>query len=294
MENARKAAEHAAFFGPNSRVIFDAVSLNISGDKFYEYGDLQAAIREFQQALRLNPNHVNVHNSLGVCYGVIGDYKLALAAFSEALRLENHEYMAVYNIGLIHLLQDRKHEALEYFLKAHTLRADVYEVLFQTGNLYVDLRQPQKARPYLEHAARLRTRSGSLYRLLGDCYADLGLSDNAISAYKKAVKVNPEDSMALSALGCLFDQKGENPEISMVFFRESVRLSPENPVFRQRLGRLYFKLNRLEEALQEFEEAGLLGQNAAEDICRVRERMEAGESAESDRTRLRCRPASTA
>jgi len=38
LENARKAAEHAAFFGPNSRVAFDAVSLNISGDQCYERG----------------------------------------------------------------------------------------------------------------------------------------------------------------------------------------------------------------------------------------------------------------
>jgi len=53
-----------------------------------------------------------------------------------------------------------------------------------------------------------------------------------------------------------------------------VRLSPENPLFRERLARLYLKLNRLEEALKEFEQAGLLGQDSAEDIRRVRERME--------------------
>jgi tetratricopeptide (TPR) repeat protein len=273
LENARKAAEHAAFFGPDSRVAFDAVSLNISGDRFYERGDLQAAMHEFQKALQLDPQHVNVRNSLGVCYGEIGDYERALAEFSEVLRLEDREYMAVYNMGLIHLLLDRKDEALECFLKAHALRADVFEVLFQTGKLYVDIGQPQSARPYLEQAARLRTRSGSVYRVLGDCYASLELSDQAITAYKKAVKANPGDSMALSALGCLFDKLGENPEIAMVFCKESVRLAPENPLFHHRLAGLYFKHNRLEEALQEFEQAGFLGQDAAEDIRRVRQQM---------------------
>ncbi len=36
IDNARKALDHAAFFGPGSAVNFDAVSLNISGDKLYD------------------------------------------------------------------------------------------------------------------------------------------------------------------------------------------------------------------------------------------------------------------
>jgi tetratricopeptide (TPR) repeat protein len=274
LENARKAAEHAAFFGPNSRVAFDAVSLNISGDKCYEHGDIPAAIREFQKALQLDPHNVNVHNSLGVCYGVLGDHRQAAEAFTRALALESGEYMAVYNLGLIHLLQGRRQEALEHFLRAGALHGDIFEIQFQTGKLRLEMGNPQAARPLLERAVRLRSRSGNAQRLLGDCYADLDLPDKAIGAYQKAVKVNPGDSFALSALGRLFDQQGENPEIALVFCQESVRLSPDNPLFRRRLGHLYFRLNRLEEALREFEQAGLLGQDSTEDIRRVRERME--------------------
>jgi len=273
LENARKAAEHAAFFGPNSRVAFDAVSLNISGDTCYERGDIPAAIHEFQKALQLDPQNVNVHNSLGVCYGVLGDHGRALEAFAHALSLESGEYMAVYNMGLIHLLQGRREEALEQFLRAGDMHGDIFEIQFQTGKLRLEMGNPQAARPLLERAARMRSRSGNAQRLLGDCYAELNLPEKAIGAYQKAVKVNPGDSLALSALGRLFDERGENPEIAMIFCKESVSLSPQNPLFRKRLGRLYLKLNRLEEALKEFEQAGLLGQDSAEDIRRVRERM---------------------
>jgi tetratricopeptide (TPR) repeat protein len=274
LDNAGKAAEHAAFFGPNSRVAFDAVSLNISGDTCYERGDIQAAIHEFQKALQLDPQNVNVHNSLGVCYGVLGDYGRALEAFASAASLDSGEYMAVHNMGLIHLLQGRREAALEQFLKAGELHGDIFEIQFQTGKLRLEMGDPPAARPLLERAARLRPRSGSAQRLLGDCYAELDLPEKAISAYQKAVKVNPGDSLALSALGRLFDEQGENPEIAMLFCRESVSLAPENPLFRKRLGRLYLKLNRLEEALEEFEQAGRLGQDSSDDIRRVRERME--------------------
>ena len=271
--NARKAVDHAAFFGPGSRVAFDAVSLNISGDQSYERGDLPSAICEFEHALALDPDHVNVHNSLGVCYAVLGNYDRALEQFSAALRLDSGEHMAVYNIGMIHALTGRRDAALGFFLKANALRGDVFEILLQTGKLYLEMGQPQTARPFLEQAARLRARSGHVYRLLGDCYAAVGLPEKAIAAYKKAVKANPADSAALSALGCLFDERGENPEIAMVFCKESVRLVPDNPVFRRRLGGLYLKLNRLEEALAEFEQAGRLGYDAADDLRQIRERM---------------------
>ncbi|MBW1897373.1 MAG: diguanylate cyclase [Deltaproteobacteria bacterium] len=37
LDNARKALDHAAFFWPNTVTPFDAVSLNISADKLYQF-----------------------------------------------------------------------------------------------------------------------------------------------------------------------------------------------------------------------------------------------------------------
>ena len=113
LDNAVKALDHAAFFGPDSLVLFDAVSLNISGDTFYQKGDIDSAVKEFKTALALDPSNVNVHNSLGVCYGVMGNFDEAKAAFLETIRLDPEEIMAVYNLGLVHLLTDQKEKALK-------------------------------------------------------------------------------------------------------------------------------------------------------------------------------------
>ena len=73
VENARKALVHASFFGPGSVVAFDAVSLNISGDAMYQAGDVTGAAKEFERGLEIDPREENLHNSLGVCFGVQGD-----------------------------------------------------------------------------------------------------------------------------------------------------------------------------------------------------------------------------
>ena len=193
INNARKALDHASFFGANSLVAFDDVSLNISGDKYYEKGKIQKAINEFNLALELDPNNVNVHNSLGVCYGLQSHYDSAIANLQKAIALDPGEYMAYYNLGLVHLLIEQRDRALEYFLDADKINGNNYEVAFQTGKLYLETGNLKNCRPYLERAAELEPESGQVYRYLGDCYAAVQMPEAAISAYKKAIKHNPHD-----------------------------------------------------------------------------------------------------
>ena len=77
----------------------------------------------------------------------------------------------------------------------------------------------------------------------------------------------------MSALGCLFDDQGENSEITMMFCRESVELAPDNALFRYRLGRLYSNQNHLDQALSEFQQARKLGYDAANDIKEIEDRL---------------------
>jgi tetratricopeptide (TPR) repeat protein len=60
-----------------------------------------------------------------------------------------------------------------------------------------------------------------------------------------------------------------------MFCEESVKLSPENGLFRYRLGRLYFKQNRLPDALKEFKKADLLDHDASEYIEKIQNQLPA-------------------
>jgi len=183
--------------------------------------------------------------------------------------------MALFNLGLVHALKKQPERALEFFLNADKINSDVYEVTFQSGKLYFESGDLDKAKLFLERAAKLDPDSAAVHRYLGDCYAAGNLTQDAITAYKKAIRHNPQDAASMSALGCLFDDQGENPEITLMFCRESVGLSPENGLFRYRLGRLYFKQNRLDEALKEYKKANQFGYDAARDIQEIRNRLAA-------------------
>ncbi len=251
-DNARKALEHSICSGPDTVISFNAVSLNISGDRLYQEGNLYGAVEEFRAALFLDPMNTTARNSLGVCYGVLKLYEKALEEFESAIRMNPEDIMAVYNAGLVHVLTGNKDKALECFFKAEEIGGHVFEAVFQIGKVYLESGEFDKAKTFLEKATRLKPSSAMGFRYLGDCYAAMNMSDEAIRAYKKAIRQNPYDAAALSAMGYLFDLKGENPEIATVFCQHSVELAPENGLFRHRLGMLYLKQNRTEDALEAF------------------------------------------
>ncbi len=274
IDNAGKALTHAAFFGPNSIVSFDAVSLNISGDNLYQNGDIHGAITEFETALLLDPSDVNIRNSLGVCYGALGDYGKALKEFKAALKLDPDAVMVLYNIGLVKMLTGKNAEALKYFLDADQKKEeDIFEVAFQVGRVYLDMGKSEMAKEFLEKAVTLNPESWPALHSLGECCTALNMTDEAISAYKKAIRKNPNDAESLSAIGCLFDLLGENPEITTIFCQQSIDIAPENGLYRYRLGSLYLKRNQLEDALIQFQKSHELGHDARKMIKKIKKLM---------------------
>lgn len=257
--NAKKALEHADFFGPGSIVAFDAVSLNISGDKLYQDGDIDGAIKEFKTALLFDPDNVNVHNSLGVCYGVLGDFVKAIKEFKASIKFAPKEIMPLYNAGLVYHLIGKKEKALKHFLKAGDLGEELFEINFQTGKLLLGTGKPEEGRKYLEKALNMRPESSVALFYLGESFAVTGMHDDAEIAYKKAIKINPNDAASLSSLGWIYETENKNSDVSIAFCTQSVEIDPDNGLFRQRLGRLYLKQNLFREALSEFVKAEKLG-----------------------------------
>lgn len=273
IRNAGKALTHAAFFGPGSRACFDAVSLNISGDCHYDAGEIDDAIAEYRNALRLDPRNINVLNSLGVCFGVRQEYDKALTAFRAAAKIDPEETLALYNAGLVHMLRDDRKAALGLWLKAAPRGREIFELNIQIGRCLLDSGQPDKALAYILQAVALRSESAPAQRLLGDIYLAQRLTDQAIAPFKAALRLNPNDAAALSSLARCYELRGENMEIALSFCRQSVEIDPHNGRAFMRLGRLLAKSAQLEEARQAFKTAENLGENVRDLIIALEERL---------------------
>ncbi|MCP4745918.1 MAG: tetratricopeptide repeat protein [Desulfobacteraceae bacterium] len=211
--NACKALDHAAFFGSSSTAIFDSLSLNISGDQFYQTGDMQNAIAEYKAALMLDQNNSNIHNSLGVCMAKLNNLTEAEKSFRSALILNPHDPMALYNLGIVHLLRKKPQNAFKLLKKAYSLDKQTFEITYQLGKLLLNQGNFKTAKILLEKSIGLRKNSAPALCLLGQCLMKLEKVTESICAFKKVIKISPNYAPALSALGVLYEARGESLDI---------------------------------------------------------------------------------
>ncbi|MDR1545508.1 MAG: tetratricopeptide repeat protein [Deltaproteobacteria bacterium] len=248
MEAARKTLTEAAMTGPGEVIVFGPQTLNISGDRLFDEGDLAGALEEYRRGLLLDPGHANLLNSLGVCHGRLGDQKAALAAFDEVLRLDDANLMAFFNKSCSLLIGGQLEEALEALARAEKLDPENFEVLFRLGKTALELGRLEQAEQALARAAALKGRRGPAHRLLGQARLLTGDRPGALAAFKEAVKFNPDDAGSLSALGALFLELANDQEVALSLLQRSVELDPTNSLSRQRLGRLCYDLGDFQAA----------------------------------------------
>ncbi|GBC63113.1 hypothetical protein DENIS_4102 [Desulfonema ishimotonii] len=276
LENCRMALDQAILSGPEGTALFSARSLNVSGDRLYRDGDAAGAAEAFKKALMLDPSDVNVRNSLGVCYGGMGALTSALAEFETTAQTGPENPMPVYNAGLVRLMMKKPDAALDDFNRANDMNTGVFEVAFQTGRLYYEMGEYEQAIVFFENAAKISPGSGPAFRYLGECYLTAGKTAAAFTAYRQAVRLAPDDAVALSVLGYLFGALKDEIEIAFLLCRHSVKIAPENGLCHQWLGRLYMDRGQADEAAAAFESAGTLGCDSRQYLREIREQKTQG------------------
>jgi len=273
LTNAAKALDHGAFFGADTCVTFDSVSLNISGDRYYQTDDLDGAIHEYRLALDLSKSNGNARNSLGVCLAQKGELDAARSQFEEVCQTHPDDAMALFNIGLIHLNQTDSDSARAFFEKAYAADQKTFEIPYQLGKLLYEQGRHSQALDLFKTGEKIRGDYAPLYSHMGRCLSDLQQTEPAIRAYKKAIKLNPNDAAALSDLGALYAQKGENPDICITFCRQSVIIEPQNSLYRFRLAQCYHEQGQWDQALAEYEKAAKLGRDVEKQMTEIRNRL---------------------
>ena len=116
----------------------------------------------------------------------------------------------------------------------------------------------QLAFQYAEKAVRLDPSFVKAYDQLGLCHAGLNQTEEAIQAYKEAIRLNQQQALHWPwppmNLGTLLLRLNRLDEAE-VYLRDSVSIEPQFPVAHLRLGQLLEKKERYEEAIAELEQA---------------------------------------
>jgi tetratricopeptide (TPR) repeat protein len=137
-------------------------------------GDLEGAVPEYRQFLKLHPEVAAIHSNLGAALAGLGRYQEALSEYKTALKLSPKLVGARLNLALVYYKMGKLDDAAAELEKVHA-------------------EDPQN------HQATL---------LLGDCYMRMGRDEDVIRVLEPAEQKYPDDLAIAYLLGtALIHQK---------------------------------------------------------------------------------------
>jgi len=220
------------------------------------------------------------HYDLGINAQTAGDVRGALKEFEEALKLDDdfaeaHNAIAV----LLHLSFDRKDEAEKHYRRALEIRPGFSEAKVNLGNLYLDQGRLDEAIGLYEQAL-----NDMLYPTpyiaetnLGWAYFKKGNAAQALEHLRAAVTTNPQFCLGYKDLGLVLDARGDLAGACTEFGR-FVDACPKVAEAYQLRGSCQLRQGRAAEARASFDACvenatGQQQTRVREECVRLRDRM---------------------
>lgn len=94
------------------------------GHALAEQGDLDGAIQEYQEALRIKPDYAKAHSSLGIAFTQKGNLDAAIHEYQEALRINPYDAQSHSNLGIAFAQKGDLDSAIHAFQEALRINTD--------------------------------------------------------------------------------------------------------------------------------------------------------------------------
>lgn len=161
-----------------------------------------------------------------------------------------------YQMGLSYLGERNYTSALIELTEAEKLDPDNPELLYNLGLAYIGKRRPDLAVQRLQKAIMLKPNNSAARNDLGVAYLELKQWDNAIQQFRivKDDIFYENSENATINLGLAYLGKGDHPK-ALVELRAVAAANRRNPVIHLSLGRVWFAMDKTEEALAEYKKA---------------------------------------
>ena len=164
------------------------------GDKFYDNGDLNNALKKYNEAINLNSQNSAAYAGRGNILIEQQNYKTALSDLNKAIELDkNQAYIYNYRACAYIDLEDYG-KALDDLMKAIDIDPE-YVLAYSNGSVVMNnLEQYKDAVELANIAIKIDPYEAAGYAARATAYFNLGEYKKAMKDYKKAVELDPDDT----------------------------------------------------------------------------------------------------
>ncbi len=225
------------------------------GNVYSTTGKNTEAVAELKKALELAPNSDEAYRNLGFAYSRSGQSDQAIAAYRKAVDANAYNWLNHIALGKAYLELGDAAKALPEFQKVTELTPDNPLGYGDVGSLYLREGRWSEAIPEFQKSLALAPRAAT-YSDLGTAYFFLKNYDEATKNYEKAVEMTPNDEELLGNLGDSYRWSGHSDQAATAYSKaislafQELQVDPRSASIMGDLGLLYAKKGDATNALQ--------------------------------------------
>jgi len=220
----------------------------------YDSRGLQAqAIDAYCKALEIQPDFIRAHNNLAADLLSRGEWEGALRHYREVVRLDPGFAPGRNNYGAALAREHRFSEAIDCYTTALRLEPDYAEAHYNLALVLAVQHRFSEAIPHYTAAASAQHR-GITYNNLGYALAALDRLDEAITAYRQAIRLDPKLAEAHANLGNALAREGDL-DAAVRAYHDASLIDSNNPAILNNLGHALARKQDLSAAIACYEAA---------------------------------------
>lgn len=190
----------------------------------------QSAKTTFEKMLAANPNNLEATYWLGQTFIAMDDAKGARSVYEKALMTNGNAPLLLVGMGHVELLEKKKNESRQRFETAITLsrskKGDDPVVLNAIGRANVDTGDVAYAIEKLKIAGDRDPKNPDIFLNLGNAYRKGHEGGQSITAYQKALAINPNFAVAYYRIAQLYETQ-QNWEIYLQNLNDAIAKDPK-------------------------------------------------------------------
>lgn len=217
---------------------------------FVQVGYWRDTASLFEHCAAVTPDNFVVRAYRGLGFVEKGDPESAVREFEAALRLEPNDTRTLYNIAGMRARQGRIDEAIEYYNRVLKLKPGDADTCVAIASIMAAKGEFERAIDSYREGLRYNSNDAEMHSGLGLMLLQLNRVDEGIKELEQAVKIKA-DSAAYCNLGLAWVQKGRLSR-AMECYAKSIQLKPDNAKAHYNLGNAYFAQNMPEKAIAEY------------------------------------------
>lgn len=226
--------------------------------------DFISADTAFKRLIALDPQNHRYRFLLGGFAVARQDWADAEVYFRAALAIEPSEPLYWQNLIMVLGETQQSARALEAVDLAIVQIPDDPQFYDIKARILERSKRYEEALKCLDKSIALDSLRVSPYLTMGYIYHSLKLWDASAEAYEMAIRLEPDNAVALNNYAYMLSVSNQRPDEALKLVDSALELEPDNASFRDTRGWIFYRLGRYEEALSEVQKAMQIESNNAE------------------------------